>query len=518
MLSPFYGRPAIAPPVNPSRSLEGLENSVPPTSPLSLAGRPYYLQPNKPLPEKPLPETPAIMGYYSTAWSNDTSTINSSSRCSSRESSRYSTDSYPIFVSSGSEDEVDQDHHPLPPSGSEGVGKVNDLASPGAIPAPLGAFLASDDDDDDESNNSDKSNDENEDDEPYGPAIRHTITDWTQNRYGPNHYFREKKWDFFPELATPSALPNGTWPSPRPASALQNHSKSFRKRNLSAFDLRKLNRNRGNSTTTGSVALANNVRNSIRNVVQRTLAKPTLLDKEKEKHRREPRPSTVQRTATGSTDRSGGACSSASKPPRSYEDVFSASERMRSFSISTRASTMGRSSSSSPRSAPPQRPKQLAMPLSPYQKYGAAIWEKPQNGSAAASSTTKLHQVQFPRYYQNNRRWSSSLLSSAASTTTSSSSSDQSTPLAKTQSNPVLPVSVSVSPPLRSQVQRSTREYARALQDGTSYMLEVLDIARRRVVDARTDRRRAQLKAQIRLVGPVNPYTVTVYNGGDPWM
>lgn len=501
--------------MNPSRSLDGLENFVPPTSPLSLAGRPYYLQPNKPLPEKPLPETPAIMSYYSTALSNDASTINSSSWCSSRESSRYSTDSYPIFVSSGSEDEVDQDY-PLPPSGSEGVGKVNDLASPSAIPAPLGAFLDSDDDDDDVyESNSDKSNDENEDDEPYGPGIRHTITDWTPNRYGPNHYFREKKWDFFPELATPSALPNGTWPSPRPASALQNHSKSFSKRNLSAFDLKKLNRNRGNSTTTGSLALANNVRNSIRNAVQRTLAKPTLLDKEKEKHRREPRPSTAQRTAIDSTDRSGGA-SSASKPPRSYEDVFSASERMRSFSISTRAGTMGRSSSSSsPRSAPPQRSKQLAVPLSPYQKYGAAIWEKRQNDPAAANSTTKLRQVQSSRYYQNNCRWSSSLLSSASS---SSSSSNHSTHLGKTQSNPVLPVSVSVSPPLRSQVQRSTREYARALQDGTSYMLEALDIARRRVVDARTDRRRAQLKAQIRLVGPVNPYTVTVYNGGDPWM
>jgi len=79
--------------------------------------------------------------------------------------------------------------------------------------------------------------------------------------------------------------------------------------------------------------------------------------------------------------------------------------------------------------------------------------------------------------------------------------------LTATQSYPELPT----SPPLRSQLQRGTK----ALHDGTSYMRDALDGAKRRVVDARMDRRRAQLKAQIRLIGPVNPYTT--YGRVDPW-
>lgn len=526
MLASSYDRPpaspaptaSTAPVVNLSPSLEGLENAIPPTSPLSLAGRPYYLQ-----LDKPLPETPPLMGH-STAWSHGTSSVGSSSRCLSREWSRYSKDSCPVIVNSGSDGgDLDGSICDQPTSHPESVGKDDGFRSSvrpsRASPDPLEVFLADGDDNDDddasddndnqyedgsENDNYNESDSYGEEKDRYGLQVRHTILDWTQNQHGPNHYFREKKWDFFPELATPGALPNGSWPSGRPASALQ--PRASKKRNLSAFDFGRLNLTRGNTTSvTGSpssersgLALANNVRNSIRSVVHRTLSKPTTaLDKEKEKSRQQPRPSTARRSTTTTTtasNRSGNSCDGNSKPlPQNHEDIFSASNRMRSLSESPRSSTMGNKT---------PRPRPLAIPLSPYQKYGAAIWDR-------HCSRISSHQGRFPRYYQNQRRWSSSLLSSSSTTT----GSNQSNRLTQTQSNPIFPVSVSPPLPLRSQLQRNTREYVRALQNGTSHMLGALDGAKQRVIRARMDRRRAQLKAQIRLVGPVDPYSVHAPRG-----
>lgn len=526
MLASFDSRLAPAPAlaVGLSLSLEGLENVIPPTSPLSLAGRPYYLQLDKPLPEKPLPETPLTMGY-STAWSHDSSSYGSSTRCSSRETSKYSKDSCPNLVNSGSDDELDGSLHRRESSHAESVGKDRgfrpSVIAPSASPDPLEVFLADGNDDEDE----DDGDDQYEDGPDMSSSsaydgevdvqslhVRHTIIDWAHNQHGPNHYFREKKLDFFPELAPPSTLSNGTLPHARPASALQ--SRPSKKRNMSAFDFGRLNLTRGNTSTAtrrslsdrSGLTLASNVRSSIRSAVQRTLSKYSSLEREKEKRRRQPRPSTAQRSATPATNSGRSHSSRSSRPQQNYEDVVSASNRMRSLSVSPR--------SSSTMDALPaaRRPRPLAVPLSPYQKYGAAIWEKPTPPSRRRVSSGP--HVRFPRYYQNHRRWSSSVVSSS-STSSVSTNSDQ---LTQTQSNPVLPVSV--SPPLRSLslslLQRNTRGYMKALQNSTSHMLGALDGAKQRVVGARMDRRRAQLKAQIRLVGPVD--TNRAHEGVHPWV
>lgn len=555
MLSPSYGR--HAPPIRPSTSLEGLEKVIPPTSPLTIPGRPHYLQLDKPLPENPPQEdTPSM---YTAAWSIDSSTIGSSSRCSSRESSRYSTDNYPIFVSSGSDKGTGagagtrtgttkiRDRRPSdgPDDGSVVDDRTLGSASTDAATKtkhasldPLEVFLA------DHGHGHDHDDEDRDVDEDYEKRhrleVRHTVTDWTQNRYGPNHYFREKKWDFFPELATPGALPGGKFPSGRPTSSTTPQTKtgkSSRTRNLSAFDFGRLNGSRGRGST---LDLAQNVRDSIKSV-QRKLSNRPSLEKEKARHRQQPRPSTARserygygalsqrtattpssqrtRTTTDSGSRNGNRNGSIAKPPN-YEDIFTASDRLKRTlsAMSKRSSIMA-----SPQSLPlPRRPKPLAVPLSPYQKYGAAIWEK----SSVPRHRIASHNVRFPRYYQNRRCWSSSLFStssssssycfsstSSSSTTTTSSNSGHVNRLRRTQSNPVLPVSI----PLRLQLQRSTREYVRALQDGTSSMLGAIDGAKRRVIDARVDRRRAQLKARIRLVGPVDPYTAS-YGRGEAWV
>ena len=507
---------------------------------------------------------------YTAAWSIDSSTIGSSSRCSSRESSRYSTDSYPIFVSSGSDNGTGTTTGAGTGTGTgTGTGKIRDRRpsdGPGdgslvddrtlgsaSIDAatktkhasldPLEVFLADHDhnhDHDDEDRDEDDKDEDEDDEKRHGLEIRHTVTDWTQNRYGPNHYFREKKWDFFPELATPGALPGGKFPSGRPASTTPQTKtktgKSSRTRNLSTFDFGRLNGGRGRGNT---LDLAQNVRDSIKSVQRKLSNKPSSLEKEKARQRQQPRPSTARserygygalsqrtattpssqrtRTTTDSGSRNGNG--SISKPPN-YEDIFTASDRLKRTlsAMSTRSSIMA-----SPQSLPlPRRPKPLAVPLSPYQKYGAAIWEK----SSVPRHRIASHNVRFPRYYQNRRCWSSSLFStssssssycfsstSSSSTTTTSSNSGHVNRLRRTQSNPVLPVSI----PLRLQLQRSTREYVRALQDGTSSMLGAIDGAKRRVIDARVDRRRAQLKARIRLVGPVDPYTAS-YGRGEAWV
>jgi hypothetical protein len=55
---------------------------------------------------------------------------------------------------------------------------------------------------------------------------------WSQNLTGTNHYFREKKWDFFPELATPSAQQVSLWTSPSPHNG-KSHAK-YGRLNLAA--------------------------------------------------------------------------------------------------------------------------------------------------------------------------------------------------------------------------------------------------------------------------------------------
>lgn len=533
------------PPVKLSQSLKGLEQVIPPTSPLvlssplSLTGRPYYLQLDKPLPEKPLPNTPPSMGYSdSMAWSNSnaTSTLDSGSRYSGQESSRYSSDSYPVVVRTGSEYGVERPYSGA--SGDVGKGELLSPAAPAPLvtrhsPDPLGAFLDSDNEENDVLGDLEDLEAWNDDDDyndhhldARWSQIRHTATDFTQARNDNSHYFREKKWDFFPELAPVAGM------SKRPcrqASAVQS-----KKRDTSAFDLRRTRAN----TFTGAPALASNVRDSIRSVVQKTLK--LSLEKEKEKRRREPRPSTAKRAAASMSDFSDSTTSSTSsksikskskskqrpersdylyaiqKPQPPYKENVSIATRFRSLSMSSGSSgAMG-----SPRSAPPHHglayPKQLAVPLSPYQKFGTAIFDKsstPSIPSTPASTSTQPHN--HNRFYQTQprtRRWSlSSPTASYTSTSTTSyittNSSTLNLNLTATQSYPEIPT----SPPLRSQLQRGTK----ALHDGTNYMRDALDGAKRKVVDARMDRRRAQLKAQIRLIGPVNPYTT--YGRVDPW-
>ncbi|KAL4882790.1 hypothetical protein BJY04DRAFT_186052 [Aspergillus karnatakaensis] len=436
MLSPStYALSRQAPPVRPSRSLEGLEKVVRPAPAPAAARSPLHL--DKPLPNIPppsRPESPAPMA--GTAWSDDSSTVASfedHDEDDHRQSSD-STDSYPVFVRSPSNDLADLVDHP-DPSGSTPVGPCK---KPPTSSLALDTFLA---------------------DDRYTPPLP------VNHRVGPNHYFREKKWDFFPELAPNSALPPNLHNTPKPRK-----TNSVRSRWAPADK---------------GVALANDVRNSIRSYVQRRLSRNSL-DKEKPKRNTQrttaptpteytfgytpsqPAPSTSDRSDRGSTI------------PQSPQSPVYVGEKLASLTVTPTGSSISDASFRSPRSpVSPSRGKQLAVPMSPYQKYGAAIWDK--SGKEKRISYRQSQRVRFPKYR-------------------------------KASIGAGLPDSAGRTP-----LQQGTRHALRTLQDGTSHVRLAIDGAKKKIAGStgKLDRRRSHLKSQIRLVGPVNPYTS--YKA-DPWV
>ncbi|KAE8149957.1 hypothetical protein BDV25DRAFT_155284 [Aspergillus avenaceus] len=444
MLSPTsFAVPRQAPPVRPSRSLEGLEKVIPPRAPLPPA-RPT-LRLDKPLPDlptKPLPETPSMEG--STAWSEDSSTDVS---LETRRPSDASTESYPVFVRSPSDDLGELVEHPsVPVIDRASTVKPCEHSGPSHLTIPT----LSDD-------------------------CHEYRQYWSANRAAPNHYFREKKWDFFPELATPSELPP-SYPK-FPVGPRRNNSSRL---NLAAFDFTKKSSRRANPEKR---TLAHDMRNSIRSYVQRRLSKHSI---DKEKPKRPPRPSTAHgdypeecqlSQKTASSNYSEYSDHGSTGPPQNFLDL---TDELKRLSVSTGSSAC--EDSPMPNMQVVLRPKQLPVPLSAYQKYGPAIFDKP--GREKRISYKQRNHVRFPRYKK-----TTSFLSDATSKDT---------------------------PDLDSPIQQNKRGCVKALQDRTSYVLVALSDARDKIANAQVDRRRKNLKSKIRLIGPVNPYTT--YGRVDPWI
>ncbi|GIK01274.1 hypothetical protein Aspvir_005306 [Aspergillus viridinutans] len=481
MLSPTslaYTRQA--PPVRPSRSLEGLEQVVPPRVPQP---------PTRPTPQldKPLPDLPSQVRSLpdasemraSTAWSDDSSTISSvDSDGSQNGESTHSTESYPVFVRSASDDLVGLVDHPPVSS----LDRAEQIVDPCVKPLTIASYSP-------RLSLSHHALSVSKDDRYGSPP------EWAPKRAGPNHYFREKKWDFFPELATPSVLGPGAAGRFPPASS-QSRKRNGSKLHLSSFEFGR-NRRRSNTSDRCTLTLAHEVRDSIRSYVHRTLSKRSA---EKDKSKRPGRPATApsfyppkcasSQEAAPSSDHSYSYYGTS----REESSPVDMDVRMRTLSIST-TSTASERGVESPKPIPLHRTKQLAVPITPYQKYGAAIWDK--SGGTKRVSYRPNHQVKFSKHQRNIY---------PSSTQKSKSSPDY------TSSNPTAPL----SPPVRSVIQQNTREAMRVLQDGTTQVLDVLGEAKKKVIGSSVDRRRMQLKSQIKLIGPVNPYTT--YGRVDSWI
>jgi len=442
----------MAPPVRPSRSLEGLERVVPPHSPKSSFPRELFL--NKPLPAKPL-EEPECSAMWSDS-SDSESTVDSITPSEPRNSA----DSYPIFVSS-SDDFGDLADHPAPSADHISLDPVSPQLSPLKC-TDIDIAI-------DESIVQPSSISSSLSDTQYGRPSH-----WNQRRTGTNHYFREKKWDYFPELATPSAL------QASPNMVAQN--KPRKKGNMSALDFAK-GKYRWHSLDRGGLG---GVRESIKTYVHRTLSRdaPATENKAKEAPRPatapmdhhlndmssilgpkgwEPQPSSLALD----TDAAVRAISVATSPITEYDytkKMFHLQTPISPTFSTFPASSASRTSPTTPRQ------KQLAVPLSPYQKHGPAIWELPKKSKGIA---------QFPKH----------------KSPTSAGPSPSSAPeLSYANATPPL------SPPLK-QFQQNTRG--------------VFLGAKKKIAESKEDRRREQLKAQIKFVGPVNPH---IYVPTDPWV
>ncbi|PYI33681.1 hypothetical protein BP00DRAFT_434346 [Aspergillus indologenus CBS 114.80] len=447
--------PREAPPVRPSRSLEGLEQVIPPRIPQPPSVRPTLLL-DKPLPElpaKPLPEAPSIMDAGSTAWSDDSSMV--SSYYGSRRFSEVSTtESYPVFVRSGSDDLTELVDHPPASAPIDHYGDSKPLAI-------TATFL--------------------HDDHVDRPAP------WTVKRAGPNHYFREKKWDFFPELAPQSALPSCTT-----NHAAASRKKSSSRLNLAVFDFSK-SCGRWSSSDKGGRALAHDVRDSIRSYVQRRLSKHSVdRDTARPSSRPDSRPDTVSsdytRNQTPSIEwtlsKERTDVVSPLMPPSPVDFPISGKRLSGESSRSSRSTVSARVKRPPPLTL---RKKQLAGPLSPYPKHGASPWEKP--GREKRVSYRQNRQVRFPKYAKRSPPTPKGFISSA-------------TP--------------PLTPPARSQIQQNTRDYVKAFHNGTSHLLGAIGGARKKITGAKLERRHSQLKSQIRLIGPVSPYNTQ--GQADPWV
>lgn len=422
MMSTFSYSPMA--PVRP-----GLDSVVQPKSPFT-----FDLF-NKPLPAPP--EDSEISAMWSDSDSDSDSTVDS---IASPTDPRNSTDCYPIFVSSGSDDfdltdqSPSDDHLTLPVSALPPLDQSSDLDS--VV---------------DESINEPSSLSSSPSDVPFDRPSH-----WTQNRTGTNHYFREKKWDYFPELA-PSAV--------RDLNPSLNAQKSRKK--SSAFEFAKGKYLWHNLDRSG----LGGVRDSIKMYVHRTLSRETYAES---KSKETPRPSTApmdhhlndassilgpkgwepQPSLALDTDVNVRAISVATSPGTDYD--YTRKMFHLQTPVSPTFSTFPDSLSGIDPTAP--RQKQLAVPLSEYQKHGSAIWDPPKKCKRS---------IQFPGY-------KSTL-----------------TPEPSPSSIPELSFPKHTSP--------------RGVFMG----------AKKKIVESREDRRRAQLKAQIKLVGPVNPHTCVQ---SDPWL
>ncbi|KAJ5421792.1 hypothetical protein N7491_010237 [Penicillium cf. griseofulvum] len=360
---------------------------------------------------------------------------------------RNSADSYPIFVSSDSDfdDLVD---HPTPPADqllelspqpqkrTDSIAINRQTAEPSSVASSFSETQ-------------------------YGRP-----SNWIPSRTGTSHYFREKKWDYFPELA-PSALRASGRISPNMVL-----SKPRKMGNPLEFAKGKC---RWHSLDRGGLG---GVRDSIKTYVHRTLSRDSTDNKPKE----------IPRPATSPMDRHlndvGGTLASTAPTPYQSSLALNTNIAGRGTSVATSSSSeydyinhkfylqtpISSTSPTSLSSPITPRSKQPAVPLSEYQKYGPAIWESPKS---------KKRNVQFPRY---------TFSAGSAGEPSSSSAPD-----------------LSHTNALRTLSRKQSRNNTRGVFLG----------AKKKIAESKDNRRREQLKAQIKLVGPINPHT---YTQTDPWI
>ncbi|KAJ5219999.1 hypothetical protein N7468_009203 [Penicillium chermesinum] len=399
---------------------------------------------DKPLPARPMPDEDPI--EYSAMWSDsssdydsdDGSTLESFASPSSPSEPRKSVESYPIFVSSDSNDLNELDLDEL-----DELEELEDIVDPAPTDhVNLGTSPPALDDSRTDSIDLDASSIILGANAHYGRPLQ-----WSQHANDGNHYFRDKTWHFFPELAAPSShalagRANSTSASTK-ARKEGRLNVSARRRKWYSFDR-------------GHAYRSHGVRDSIKTYVHKTLAR----DEERSK--------TAPRPVTAPTDPMGSSRPFPQSSDGSAPAVLEIDTRLANMSLAG----LSTATYENPRASPTTpREKQPAGLTSPYPRFGPSSGEAPEKVSGRV------------------------MISPPQNAT-----------------NPSLPLTASTSSPLPSplkvHLQQNTRGAVRALQGSTIQMRHALGGAKKK------ERRREELKSQIRLVGTVNPHT---FGKADPW-
>ncbi|CAG8905460.1 unnamed protein product [Penicillium egyptiacum] len=467
----FLYHSRTAPPVRPSRSLEGLERVIPPLSPNPPFSTRSDLFLNKPLPAKPLPEQPECSAMWSDSSDSDSDTESTLDSITGPSEPRNSADSYPIFVSSGS-DFDDMGDHPAPSADQllrlspQPPHKRTDSISINvpSIVEPSTSVSSS-----------------------FSDTQYVRPPHWSQNRTGTNHYFREKKWDYFPELA-PSALQASGRISPNTV-APNNKTRKL----CNPLDFAK-GKYRWHSLDRVGFS---GVRHSIKTYVHRTLSRDSTGNKKEI-----PRPATapmdyylndvgdilgktvpVQQFSLALDTKVARATSVATSLATSSSSEYDCTNHK--FHLQTPISPTSPTSLKTPTTP---RPKQLAVPLTAYQKHGPVSWESPKSWEP-------------PKSWESPMSWESPKKSKKRSVLS---------PRYKCSPGSDAELSSSSAPDLSYGTATSSLSPRKQSQHNTR---GVFLGARKKIVESKDDRRREQLKAQIKFVGPVNPDT---YVQADP--
>lgn len=452
---PYYRQP---PPVKPSKSLEGLEVVVPPgkeppgTFLFSRSDISVDIL-NKPLPAKPLPETPErISSFYSNDSLLDTYI---------HRTPTETTDAFHIPAVSNPDDFPETLRRSTTAGTTSARPSLAQLSRDKVSSLSLKAFMSQ---------------------ERFGGDIHARI------RAGP--YFREKKWDFFPELANPSGLQAATSRA-RPHGLIFKKTRRHRapRSPVSLPASLEFGRSGGRwlSAENKALLLGQGLRDSIRSCVQKTVSRKRSCrcdcEKRKEKPPMKPNYPYSHRPTYDIIDSKSLYDDSRSGLQQDLVDVY---EQMKILSISPGSSSDSSSGSSfgssqrSPALSHKFSHQQLDSPTELYEDYGFKtggdlLFSHQQSYSGGSHATVARH-----------LRRTSSMFEMRGYTSV----------------NPTRPLSPPVSPPL----QQHTQPYVKALHNGTSQMMSALDGAKKKLRETKADRRRAELKKQIRLVGPVDPW------------
>ncbi|KAJ9206903.1 hypothetical protein DTO021D3_1639 [Paecilomyces variotii] len=433
---PYYRQP---PPVKPSKSLEGLEVVVPPgTFFISQSDISVDIL-NKPLPAKPLPETPE------------------------RSSSLSSQDSLlETFIYRTSTETTDDSHIPV-------ASDPYDYSTVLTRPATAGALSTR---------------------PSLGQLSRDKVSSlslkafMTQERFGGDiharikagPYFREKKFDFFPELATPSGLQAATY-SGR-SHGLKRRLRG-RKSPVSLPASLEFGRSgsRWLSSENKALLLGHGIRDSIRSCMQKTASRKKSHDQKTQRPNVKSNHPYAQRGAYHAVDSKSLYEDSESGLQQNFVDVY---HRMRTLPISPGTSSGSSFSSSRSRTLVTQSSRQQLYPTESYEDYGFKaggdlLLYRRASYSKGSNDTVPRHP-----------RRTSSMIEMRQCTCI----------------NPTPPL----TQPRSTQLQQQTQQYVKALHSGTSQMISALDGAKKKLMETRADRRRAELKKQIKMVGPVDPW------------